>query len=160
MQHPFSASYLKGRWHLKISTQSGDGGLGWGGKMLAPLLWEEVISDTWLSLRWLLVFLGFIFHKACGRAWRCQLPSLVQLPRSCLFALQSPGHCALAQHCLNLSLITGGPGWGSPGAVPVGWGCFQCRRKMMLIRGLVDGIVTDDYSSYNSRQQSCPVCLQ
>lgn len=29
----------------------------------------------------------------------------------------------------------------------------------MLIRGLVDGIVTDDYSSYNSRQQSCPVCL-
>lgn len=38
-------------------------------------------------------------------------------------------------------------------------------RKLMqegvqLFReGLVDGTVTDDYSSYNSRQQSCPDCL-
>lgn len=29
----------------------------------------------------------------------------------------------------------------------------------MLIHGLIDEIVTDDYSSYNSRQQSCLVCL-
>lgn len=29
----------------------------------------------------------------------------------------------------------------------------------MLICGLIDGIVTDDYSSYNSRQQSCLVHL-
>lgn len=30
---------------------------------------------------------------------------------------------------------------------------------MVLIRGLIDGMVTDDYSSYNSRQQSCLVRL-
>lgn len=144
--------------------------------MLAPCVWgKEVVSDIWLSLRWLLVFWGTGAERGLfstklvaepGRAnshpW-CGCPGAVRA----LLALQSPGHCALPQHCCLSKPVTdywetwlGVPrGCASCQWVPVGWGCFQCRRKMMLIHGLIDGTVTDDYSSYNSRQQSCPVCL-
>lgn len=57
--------------------------------MLAPQVWEEV--DQWyLAVSEMAAGVlgsksrkGFIFHKACSRAWACKLPSMVQLSRSC-----------------------------------------------------------------------------
>lgn len=122
-------------------------------------------------LRWLLGFWGtraerglfstrLVAEPGCANShpW-CSCPGAVQAQ----FALQSAGHGALAQPCCGSKPVTnywetwlGVPrDCASCQWMPAGWGCFQCRRKMMLIRGLIDGIVSDDYSSYNSRQQSC-----
>lgn len=124
---------------------------------------------------WLLVFWGtrrewglfstkLLADPGCANShpW-CSCPGAVWA----LFALQSPGPCALAQHCcLSKPVPNSWETWlGVPRGCascqwdPVSWSCFQCRREMVLIRGLIDGMVTDDYSSYNSRQQSCLVRL-